>query len=101
MAERLDILTGQAKSASFEGVMGLRCSEAVLARHSSISSRVELCSGAGGRRPKHSRTRSLVLGAWGGSGEGGRGLSTSISGVNDLVEGRGLRRVRDDSVDSW
>ena len=91
----LDISTKRAKSAPFEGVMGLRRTEGVPAIHSSISSHVEDCSGTDGRRPRHSRTRSFVLGAWGASGVGGRGLSTSMSGVNDLVEGRGLRRFRD------
>jgi len=81
--------------------MGLVWSESVRARHWSIRSCVETCSGVDGRRPRHSRTRSLVLGACGASGVGGRGLSTSISGVNDLVEGRGLRRFRDRKMDSW
>jgi len=80
--------------------MSLRYSEGVLARHSSISSRAEGCSATDGRRPRHSRTISLVLGAWGASGVGGRGLSTSMSGVNDLVESRGLRRFRDRTVGS-
>ena len=93
VAGRLDGLTGRWKSALSGGVMDLRYSEGVHSGHSSRWACVEICSGAGGRRPKHSSTRSCVLGTWRGSGVGGRGLSTSMSGVNDLVEGRGLRRL--------
>jgi len=89
---RLGILTECSKSALSVGVMDLRYSDGVRSRHSPMGSCVGNCSGAGGRRPRHSRTRSCVLGTWRGSGVGGKGLSTSISGVKDLVEGRGLRR---------
>jgi len=60
---RLEGLTERPKSALSVGVMDLRYSDGVRSRHSSMSSCVGICSGAGGRRPKHSRTRSLVLGA--------------------------------------
>ena len=58
---RFDGLIGRAKSALSVGVMDLRYSDGVRSRHSSKSSCVEICSGAGGRRPRHSSTRSLVL----------------------------------------
>ena len=60
---RLGCLTGRWKSALSGGVMDLRYSDGVRSRHSPIKPCVDICSGAGGSRPRHSRTRSLVLGA--------------------------------------
>jgi hypothetical protein len=57
--------------------------------------------GAGDERPRHSRTRSCVLGVWTASGVGGRGLSMSKVGVKDRMEGWGLRRLRGHEINGW
>ena len=59
---RLDGLTECWKSALSVGVMDLRYSDGVRSTHPSRSSSVEMRSAAGRRRPKHSKTRSCVLG---------------------------------------
>jgi hypothetical protein len=48
---------------------------------------IGFCDGAGDKRPRHSRTRSWVLGVCTASGVGGRGLSMSKVGVSDRSDG--------------
>jgi hypothetical protein len=71
------------------------------ARHSSMRSCVEVWISVDDSLPRHSRTRSCVLGACTASGVGGSGLSMSMLVHNDRIDGCGLHNSRGLVTEFW